>query len=398
MRLILLIILALFPTLSFSRSLYQINILKVFNRKQSFRRSIGYYRVKPGDCLIKVMKKFGIPLKDMSKIEKLNKIKNPNLIYAGSILRLPFSPVSGKINIRTNRITDYSPILNGIGPKIVSNGILLLGSSVIDLRKNPEVVLNGKTFVVDFSNGLTGQQKSNLRTSGIGVLSRKTFKSVFTEKLLQSYASFSQNGTLTFGKKDILRYRYDYLVYDKNGLLKVINLEPDTPKLLSNLLLSYGVEVLQPKISTESGTSGAFKILTGGALERISNIVNALTGKRGILTNKGLNFPKLKLFVTFDGVGVAENLRLKAKSFKVMVLSGNLRNDIERVIKSLPFASNYVNLKVVEPPGTNGTRSALSVPGIYVITPKKSFLLTDYVGRLKELPYLASRGVNVIVF
>jgi LysM repeat protein len=374
-RLALFIALLLFPSFAFSKSFYQLNIVKVFNRKRELRSSIRYYRVKPGDCLIKVMRKFGIPLKDMSRIARLNRLKNPDLIYAGSILKLPFSPIKRTIRVKLNKAEDYSPVLKGVGFKTISDGVILLGSGVIDLRKNPEVILNGRPFVVDLSNNLPNQQKNDLKALGIGVLNRKTFESVFTEKLLQSYASFSQNGTLTFGKKDILNYRYDYLVYDKNGLLKVINLEPDTPKLLSNLLLSYGVEVLQPKASVESGTPGTFKILTGSAFERISSIVGMLAGERGILTSDGLKFPKLKLFVTPDGMDIVENFRFKAKGFKVIVLSGNLRNDIERVIKSLPFASSYVNLRVVEPPGTNGTRSTLTVPGIYVITPKKSFLL-----------------------
>ena len=66
------------------------------------RRDFYYYRVKKGDTLSGIAKRFGVPT---YSIVKINGIKNPNLIKVGQVLKIParvrirrFSwPVRGKV-------------------------------------------------------------------------------------------------------------------------------------------------------------------------------------------------------------------------------------------------------------------------------------------------------------
>lgn len=84
----------------FNSSVNIASLKVVNNRKNNFTTTYSYfdsfytfynkyklYVIKFGDTLWKIKRKFN--LKNYSKIIKLNRLKNPDLIYSGSILKIP---------------------------------------------------------------------------------------------------------------------------------------------------------------------------------------------------------------------------------------------------------------------------------------------------------------------
>ena len=47
-----------------------------------------YYVVKRGDCLSVIAMRYGV---DLQEIVKLNYLKNPNVLYEGQVLFIPFA-------------------------------------------------------------------------------------------------------------------------------------------------------------------------------------------------------------------------------------------------------------------------------------------------------------------
>jgi len=384
---------------------YELNIYKQVKGKEQSPSGYIIYKVRRGDTLLKIMKKFSIPLYKMREVVKLNKLKNPNIIYAGSKLKLPvtFSEVSFKG--KSSKPAD-SPYLKGIkllGGKVETQGALFVGNQEISFKKYPKVFFNGKQFIVDLNGSLKKSVRRELQLLGITVVNKHQLKKLFEKTLSSEFGPLQKNGNLTLGINDILVYRYDYMGYDPaTGIRTVINLEPDTPRALQKLLFSYGIRVIQPerKIKTDltpQEAEGELKILTGSGREKLLQLVRLVSGVKGKVTDKGIVIPKSGVYAVLDSVSPQEKVQLELQGYKVFTLTGNFAEDAVKLLELLPVATKRVELILKEPPNT-GKRSEFSIKGIQVLAPKKVWFMVDSFDKVEEIPYLRYRGVNLIVY
>ena len=268
----------------------------------------------------------------------------------------------------------------------------------MDFRKNPKISVNGEEYILDFTDSLNGELKEELGDIGIKVIKLEELKNLLEDIINLNFGIVEKNGKLVLGMKDVLIYKYDYLSYNvSTGNRIVINLKRDTPVALVNLLKAYGVEVLQPEGKELEGKVGELRILSGG-VERIAELVRIVTGEKGVLKNSGIEFPENHLFVAFDFVDPEEKVKLELEGYKVVVLSGDFIRDVEKIFSLVPVVYKRVNLVVVEPPGSNGERSKFEIPGLLISTERKDWFLIDCVDKPEEIPYLRSRGVNLIFY
>ena len=382
-------------------AVYQIDIVKERALKGEKPRFV-LYRVKKGDTLLKILKKFRLPDRLLYQVAKINKIKNPNLIYAGQVIRLPAGEKAGREKVKGEKFTEKDfTFLKTIGAKVIDDGFLFTDAGKLNLKKTPIVKVKGKMFVVDLSQTVTNRMKKALESAGFTVVGSKELDSLIEDALSENFTSIQKNGRLILGEKDVLVYNYDFMGYNRfTGQRTVINKKPDTPPSLVKLLNSYGIAVIQPpyrKLDTREGT-GKLRIIGGDGLTKINSVIKVLTGKEGTVRDNGLYFPGLKLYVVYDFINPEEKVRLELQGNKVVVLTGNFLYDIENILALVPLANKLVDLVLYEPPLSRGERSKFTIRGLLVSTPKADWFLIDSVDKPAELSYLTSRGVNVIVY
>ena len=395
------LILSLLLTCASYGAVYQIDIVKERRERPSAEKFV-LYRVKKGDTLLKIMKKHKIPRHLLYEVAKLNNLKNPDLIYAGQIIKLPV----GNQFVKTERPkektaeTDFK-LLKTLGAKVKREGYLFTASGKVNLKKTPMVQVGQKRFIVDFSNQIDRRIRKELADAGFTVVDEKGFESLIEEVLSQNFTSIQKKGKLILGVKDILVYNYDYMGYNRyTGQRVVINRAPDTPPPLVSLLNAYGIGVIQPprvEPKTKEG-NGTLRIIKGDGITKINSLVKLLTGKSGVKTEYGIRFPELKLHVVYDFITPEEKVKLELSGDRVVVLTGNFLYDVENILTLVPLANKMVELILYEPPESKGKRSKFTVKGLLVSTPKKDWFLIDSVDRPEEIPYLLYRGVNLIIY
>ena len=387
----------LLTEVAFSK-VYEIRIVKYKDTKGVNNHSFIVYKVKPGDTLSGIMRKFRIPPTMVDTIVNVNKIKNPNLIYAGQKLKLPVGMRDSSRGI-PKKIESFLPAIRMLGGKIDKSGAIFLKDGRVDFRKNPKISVNGEEYILDFTDSLNRELKEELGDIGIKVIKLEELKNLLEDIINLNFGIAEKNGKLVLGMKDVLIYKYDYLSYNvSTGNRIVINLKRDTPVALVNLLKAYCVEVLQPEGKELEGKVGELRILSGGGVERIAELVRIVTGEKGVLKDSGIEFPENHLFVAFDFVDPEEKVKLELEGYKVVVLSGDFIRDVEKIFSLVPVVYKRVNLVVVEPPGSNGERSKFEIPGLLISTERKDWFLIDCVDKPEEIPYLRSRGVNLIIY
>ncbi|OMH41243.1 LysM peptidoglycan-binding domain-containing protein [Desulfurobacterium indicum] len=386
-------------------NIYKINIIKVRKAEQKTGKHIIYYKVKPGDTLYGILKKYGLPLKMIGEVIKLNKIKNPNLILKGQVLKIPLPGVKKNKNKKRFRISknvmpDFSPVINGRGSKIYKKGMILLNSGTINLQQNPVITIAGNSYIIDLNRNLTKQEVKELQNVGYKIIkNKKQLRKLVEENILNTFGSFEANGTIKLGIFDKLTYHYDYLIYDmETGSTKIFNMTPDTPKELKNLLAAYGITVEQPKIKVERGNPGTVKILTGTNIEKIIELIHILTGERAVKDGGGYSFNKLKIFVVKEMTSPEEITKKKMAGFTIVKIYPDMRKNIREAVNAIPFAIQKIRLIIVEPPGTEGKRSKFEIRGFSIDTPKNHYFVIPGVEKPEEIPYMVARGINLIIY
>jgi len=382
-------------------AVYEIKIVKVKEKKELPSRMI-IYKVKKGDTLYGILKKFKIPFTFLNRVVKINRLKNPNLIYAGQRLKLP---VGGGSSAKKEpfALNYLIPALKAVGGRVENEGVFFLGNEKIDYRKTPKVEVGGRKFIVDLSKSLDEETRKALKDLGIGILNEEGLRKLITEQVERNFLEVKRNGKIVLGLNDILTYRYDYMGYNKDsGQLTVINLKPETPESLKGLLRSYGIEVVEPETSqldAKKEGKGELKILAGEGLEKLRSLVKLLLKEKGEVDEFGLKLPKSKIYVVYDYVDPEDRVKLELQGFKVVVLSGNFLVDVERLLEIVPLASKRVNLILLEPPLSGEKfRSRFEVKGLLISTAKKEWFLVDALDKPEEIPYLLDRGVNLIIY
>ncbi|SMP11494.1 LysM domain-containing protein [Desulfurobacterium pacificum] len=393
-------------TFSAAAKVYELNIYKFVNAKPQEPSDYLIYKVKRGDTLLKILKKFHIPPYKLKEIVKLNKLKNPNLIYAGSKLKLPvsFSEIAVKGKGKEKEAT--SPYLEGmklLGAKVERQGALFLENEKINFSKYPKVSFNGNQFIVDLNNSLKGSVKKEIESLGISVVNGTQLENLFENSLSSAFGSVQKNGNLTLGINDVLVYHYDYMGYDSStGERTVVNLKSDTPAPLKKLLFSYGVRVVQPQRKCKTDLTagegeGELKILSGNGREKLAELVYLVSKHKGKVTEKGVVIPDCKIYAVLDTVSPQEKVQLELEGYKVFTLTGNFADDAEKLLELIPIATKKVKLILKEPP-SSGKRSTFYIKGIQIFAPQKEWFMVDSFDKLEEIPYLRYRGVNLIVY
>ena len=382
---------------------YQIEIVKKKERPPTPSQFI-IYTVKRGDTLSKILEKFKLPLRLLYEVAKINRIENPNLIYAGQKLKLPVpgqTEVKLKVKGEVKNWGEALSLLRRLGAKVENRGTLFVGDRAIPLSKFPKVTAGGKQFILDVEGKLPKTVKDELKEIGFSVLGGTNLSEVVEALLANNFTQVERNGTLVLGERDVLTYHYDFMGFDKiSGLRTVINLTADTPPPLINLLNAYDVVVVQPKWKgpkTKEGY-GTLKILKGEGIEKLNALVYLLTKERGTLEKDGLKLPKSKVFVAYDFITPEEKVKMELQGFRVLLLTGNFSEDAQKLLSLLAVANKKVKLLLYEPPDTKGKRSKFEIEGILITTPKKNWFMVDSVDKPEEIPYLRYRGVNLIVY
>jgi len=381
-------------------AVYEIKIVKE-KEKDRILSHLIIYKVKKGDTLYGILKKFHIPMAYLNRVVKINKIKNPNLIYAGQKLKLPVGKEVLKRKTSSERY--LIPSVKALGGKVESEGIFFIGNKKVNYRETPKVEIGGRKFIVDFSKSLDEGTKKALGDLGIEVINDKKLKELIEKEVESNFLDVKKNGKIVLGLNDVLTYRYDFMGYNKlSGQLTIINLKPDTPLSLVKLLNSYGIEVLQPQPPKldEEGKKGNLKILPGKGLEKLKNLVKILLNENGRITELGLELPKSKVYVVYNFVDPEERVKLELQGYKVSVLSGNFLTDVEKLLEIIPLANKRINLILYEPPLSKDKtfRSKLEIKGLLVTTEEKEWFLVDALDKPEEVPYLLERGVNLIIY
>jgi len=190
-------LLILLTTLAVAKAdTYQINIVKKGEKGNSIWNFL-LYKVKIGDTLLKILKKFHLPRSLLPEVVKVNKIKNPNLIYSGSTLKIP---VPTKKRSVSSRKGEELKALKLLGAKVKEDGILFVGNKKVYLRKNPIVKVGRKRFILDLSNSIRGRLREELLSAGFNVINRKNFSSLIEETLSLNFVGIEKNGELILGE------------------------------------------------------------------------------------------------------------------------------------------------------------------------------------------------------
>lgn len=394
----LILIFLLLTDVAFS-NVYEIKIVKHNRVKELTEPKLIIYRVKPGDTLYGIVtRKFKLPPAMVNSIAKFNKLKNSNLIYAGQELKLP-AGVAGTSQGTSKNGESLLPAARMLGGKVNRDGSIFLGNESINFEKNPTISINGGNYILDCNNNLNNEVRTELGSIGINAVNSTELKNLIEGTINSNFGIVAKNGKLVLGARDVLTYKYDYLSYDvSTGNRIVINLKRNTPPTLIKLLKAYGVEVLQPKGKDIQGNVGELKILSGNGIERIAGLMNILSKKNGVFKESGVEFPEMHIFVAFDFLAPEKKVELELNGYKVVVLSGNFIHDVENILSQIPIVYKQVKLVVVEPPGSNGNRSKFEISGLLVSTENKDWFLVDCVEKTEEIPYLRSRGVNLIIY
>ena len=396
-----------YSLINFSRAetkVYKINIIKTSQTRTNADKKILYYKIKPGDTLYGILRKYNLPIKMLDEIVKLNKIEDPDKIRVGQTIKIPLPQTKFKskktVKVNQSFVPDVSTMLSNFG-KIYKEGTILLNSGIVNLKENPLLTIKEKNYIFNLNNNLSPEIIKELESIGYRtVSSKKEFQKLFEDYLLSSFGEFEANGTLKLGTVDKLTYHYDYLTYDtETGNVVIFNLTPDTPKKLQNLLSAYGITLEQPKGYKEEGRTGIFKLLTGKPEIKIAKLITLLTKEKPVKTPYGFTFKKVKIFIASPNINPEEKTRKKMEGFKVITAGEeNLENTIKLAVQSIPFVVQKIKLIIVEPPGTEGTRSRFEIRGLSIDTPDKRYFLIPGVEKPEEIPYLISRGINLIIY
>ena len=381
--------------------IYKIRIVKRVFKKEARVEKVIYYKVKPGDTLYKILKKLKVPPKKLSLVVKINKIKNPDLIYAGQKLKIPFREKLSRLHFKVRgKNKDLSPLMKSLGVQVLNSGFILLNSGTVDFSETPKISVGNRSFILDMGNRIGGDQEEELKSIGIGVLrGNDELREVIESQLISSFGSYDSNGTLKFGSMDRLIYRYDYSVFDESsGTLKVFNLKADTPYFLRMLLKSYGVLVKQPEGLEEKGYVGKLKVLSGNSIGKVAEFVNLITGSSGVYNNGLFVFRDLKLFIAPENADFEKISDYKMRGFKIAIVSEDFLSNVKKLLEILAIPYEKIKLVVVEPPGTSGERSKFSLKGLMVHARDRDWFMVDSVEKMEEIPYLRSRGVNLIFY
>jgi hypothetical protein len=164
------------------------------------------------------------------------------------------------------------------------------------------------------------------------------------------------------------------------------------------LLESYGVSLNQPEAIDEKGYVGRLKVLAGDFVTKVAELVSLLTGYRGMYKNEAVLFENLSLFISPQNTDFEKISFYKMKGFEVVTLSGSFLRDARKILKVLSIPCEKVRLVVMEPPGTFGKRSKFSINGLMIHAKSKDWFMVDSVEKVEEIPYLRSRGVNLIFY
>ncbi len=382
---------------------YQLNIVKKSNLQKTPETNLIVYKVKQGDTLLGIMRKFKIPPRFLKEIVKLNKLRNPNLIYAGQKLKLPIGKKPAQSGKKKSGFNNILTGIRLIGGKVENDGILFLNSGTVDYSRFPKVEIKNKSYVVDFNKSLADKIKQELESLGLQVLNKQELSDLFLKELSKNFSSLKKNGKLILGFNDVLTYKYDYLGYNKTtGKRTVINLSPDTPKSLLNLLKAYDIDVIQPprkKTDIKKGEgNGRLKILSGDGLKKLASVINIVTGEPVKETELGIELPSSKIYVLYDIVEPEERVKLELKGYRTLTLTGNFITDLRNIFDMIPVVNKPIKLIVNEPPLTDGKRSKFEIMGLLVNYKDKEWFLVDSVEKPEEIPYLIYRGVNLIVY
>jgi hypothetical protein len=384
---------------------YKIKIVKKKVGKEVNVKGTIIYKVKKGDTLWGIVKKLKLPASAIKTIVKVNKIKNPNVIYEGQELKIPVGTKEKENRSRRKiprRIKEdtISPAIKMVGGELTKDGGLILPQGIVNFSKYPKLTLDGRDYILDFNRKLSEKFRKELESLGMKVIrDKKKFRKLIEEKINSLFGIVKKDGDLILGFRDVLIYHYDYLSYNPTtGNRVVINLKGDTPPTLVKLLNAYDIEVIQPKSRRLEEKIGELKILKGGGTDKIVQLIKLLTGKDGKTTEEGIKFKDLNLFIAFDFIDPEKKVKMELKGYKVIVLSGNFLQDVDRILSVIPFVHKWIRFTVVEPPGSKGSRSKFYILGIWISTPTKDWFLIDSVDKVEEIPYLRSRGMNLIIY
>ncbi len=135
--------------------LYTIITIIIILSCASARRDFVVYRVRKGDTLLKISRKFNVPLKT---IVKFNRIKNPNMIRIGDVIKIPrrvrklIWPVKGTI-VRNFNI--YGGIRNpGIDIRVKPGTPVKASQDGVVVFVGDGVGSYGKVIILDHGRGL----------------------------------------------------------------------------------------------------------------------------------------------------------------------------------------------------------------------------------------------------
>jgi len=377
--------------------LYQLTIVKEIKAEKP-KKNIIYYRVKPGEHLLGIMRRFKIPPKKLSYVVRINRLKNPNKIYPGQVLKLP-SGRTVKRAFRVEEREDVSPVIRSLGGEVENSGYILLNSGTVNLSQTPKMKVGDSPFILDLNGSIGEDEEEELKRLGIGVLKGIAgFRETVENLLINNFGSFDSNGTLEFGNRCRLVYRYDYAVFDEStGDLKVFNLKSDTPESLKELLSLYGVSVYQPESLKEKGVWGEIKLLPSGEVERMAALLKVVTGSDCVY-DSGILCRDYDLFISPESADVERRSFYAMKGFSIVQMTGSFLQDVRSVLRSIGIPSEKVKLLIVEPPGSSGERSKFTVKGMLIHAKDRDWLLLDDVDNPQEVKYMRSRGVNLIFY
>ncbi len=110
------------------------------------------YRVQWGDTLYRIARRFGTTVQ---AIAALNGIVNPNLIYAGTVLRIPTGPVTPTVTPPPGQVTVYTVVRGDTLLKIARRfGVTLSAILAINHIPNPNLIYPGQKINIPGGGGV----------------------------------------------------------------------------------------------------------------------------------------------------------------------------------------------------------------------------------------------------
>ena len=356
------------------------------------------YTIKPGDCLIKIIKgRFNIPQKDWDNkyfelIKKINpSIKDLDIIFPGQIIKLPIyspeiirKPTEPVISVKSE---DTDTIVHNIGSIFSEMGEewVHTGEHFIPLKSGGQIELNAKSFpiinlkdglrvIVDLDNKFPDKTDKIIESSWgnyrIVHLVDDNFRSAIDKILMAcNYPKVLKSGEPFELKGDIsLKITGDWIVTnsetksDNRPRIFVIYLTDTdtspTPPMIKDYLDGLGIKVIDYPLGDDdtSNKKGKMEKLEGGKdYSSLIKTVLALTGKSfsaqvkipayqsqktgfKLIINADF-FLKIKgknAIIDMTGLGPEIISFLKEHQFLVLSLAGE-KDPLAMIIKTLGF-------------------------------------------------------------